>query len=274
MVNEFNGTAWGKWTNSSWRRQFGSPAAPATGAGKVICAATATNGNLQVTIFNGSAWSTPTKVARRTLLRPQLRRTHGWTSALRCAKLQWRSGMVRLQRHFLEQIRQPCDFCRLRSELYHRQCERRDLRRLHDRKRHHGESFQRRQVGWFPQPRWRRPPANPTASSLNSGGQITCFAEAYNSGIYVDLFNGHAWTVSDWSSYSSLGGQTVNNASCTSQIADELVCGVDRRSGQRLLREHLQRNLVGLDQDRRNRPRHAFLRASRHRASRMRGHGY
>jgi hypothetical protein len=65
----------------------------------------------------------------------------------------------------------------------------------------------------------------PDCISLNSGGQVTCFAEAYNSGIYVDLFNGHAWTVSDWSGYSSLGGQTVNNASCTSQIADELVCG-------------------------------------------------
>ena len=61
MVNEFNGTSWGKWANLLGTVSS-DPICTSDGAGKVICAATATNGNLQVSIFNGTAWSTPAKV--------------------------------------------------------------------------------------------------------------------------------------------------------------------------------------------------------------------
>src|SRR5579864_9126555 len=61
MVNHFNGTAWGKWSNLVGTVSS-DPSCTSDGAGKVICAATATNGNLQVTIFNGTSWSKPTKV--------------------------------------------------------------------------------------------------------------------------------------------------------------------------------------------------------------------
>ena len=61
MVNEFNGTSWGKWTNLVGTVSS-DPSCTSDGAGKVICAATATNGNLQASVFNGTAWSTPAKV--------------------------------------------------------------------------------------------------------------------------------------------------------------------------------------------------------------------
>ena len=61
---------------------------------------------------------------------------------------------------------------------------------------------------------------------MNSGGQVACFAEAYNSAVSANRFIGHAWAAGDWSGYGNLGGETVNNASCTSQSTGELVCGV------------------------------------------------
>jgi hypothetical protein len=51
MVNQFNGKAWGKW--ASLVGTVGSePSCISDGAGTVICAATTTNGKLQVAIFN------------------------------------------------------------------------------------------------------------------------------------------------------------------------------------------------------------------------------
>ena len=60
---------------------------------------------------------------------------------------------------------------------------------------------------------------------MNSSGNVVCFAEAYNSGIYGARFNGGAWTLADWTGYSSIGGEVNANASCTTQSANELVCG-------------------------------------------------
>jgi hypothetical protein len=65
----------------------------------------------------------------------------------------------------------------------------------------------------------------PDCASLNSGGQVACFAKAYFSGIYGSLFNGSSWAVGNWSTYGSLGGSPDDNASCTSQVAGQLVCG-------------------------------------------------
>jgi hypothetical protein len=66
----------------------------------------------------------------------------------------------------------------------------------------------------------------PDCTSLNSAGRVTCFAKAYTTGIFVNLFNGSSWVAGDWSGYEGLGGAVNDNASCTSQSTSELVCGV------------------------------------------------
>ena len=66
----------------------------------------------------------------------------------------------------------------------------------------------------------------PDCTSMNSAGNVACFAKAYSSGIYVSRFNGKAWGLGAWTGYVGLGGGVNDNASCTSHIADELVCGV------------------------------------------------
>jgi hypothetical protein len=66
----------------------------------------------------------------------------------------------------------------------------------------------------------------PDCASMNSGGRVVCFAEAYTTGIFGSLFNGGAWIAGNWSPYGGLGGNVNDNASCTSHIPGELVCGV------------------------------------------------
>jgi hypothetical protein len=66
----------------------------------------------------------------------------------------------------------------------------------------------------------------PDCISMNSSGNVVCFAEAYDSGIFGARFNGGAWTLADWTGYSSIGGAVNANAGCATQAANELVCGV------------------------------------------------
>lgn len=73
MVNQFNGTAWGKWTSLAGAVSS-DVSCTRDGAGKVICAATATNGNLQVTILSGGIWSTPVKIKGLSTRRPAVRK--------------------------------------------------------------------------------------------------------------------------------------------------------------------------------------------------------
>jgi hypothetical protein len=214
MVNHFKGTAWGKWS-SLVGTVSSDPSCTSDGAGKVLCAATATKGNLQVAIFNG------------TLFRAQLRRTHDGTSAMRRTKLHGRIGLVRLQRYFLEQVRQPRDFRRLRSGMCHRQRGRRsDLCGVHDWRCHAGEPLRRRGLGWVPQNLGGIAAGAPDCTSMNSSGQVVCFGEAYFSQIFGTRFDGGTWAVASWTTYASLGGEVTNNANCTTHAAGQLVCGV------------------------------------------------
>jgi hypothetical protein len=49
------------------------PSCTSDGTGKVYCAATATNGDLEVTVLSGGAWSTPTNVNAALYSATQLR---------------------------------------------------------------------------------------------------------------------------------------------------------------------------------------------------------
>jgi hypothetical protein len=66
----------------------------------------------------------------------------------------------------------------------------------------------------------------PDCVSLNSGGKVACFAKAYNSAIYTSFFNGGSWLASNWGAYTSLKGQVIDNASCTTNLPGRLVCGI------------------------------------------------
>jgi len=65
----------------------------------------------------------------------------------------------------------------------------------------------------------------PNCAPLNTGGKVACFAKAYNSGIFGTLYNGGAWVVGQWDPYSGLGGTVDENASCTSHLTGQLICG-------------------------------------------------
>jgi hypothetical protein len=66
----------------------------------------------------------------------------------------------------------------------------------------------------------------PDCTSMNSSGQVVCFAEAYFSQIFGTRFDGGTWAVASWTTYASLGGEVTNNANCTTHVAGQLVCGV------------------------------------------------
>jgi hypothetical protein len=66
----------------------------------------------------------------------------------------------------------------------------------------------------------------PDCTFWKANGEVACFAKATNDGIYVSTFSGGTWTASNWSTYGALDGTENDNASCTSQATNELVCAV------------------------------------------------
>jgi hypothetical protein len=62
MVNEFIGKKWGAWKSLAGAVSS-DPSCTSDGTGKMYCAATAANGDLEVTVLSGGTWSTPTNVS-------------------------------------------------------------------------------------------------------------------------------------------------------------------------------------------------------------------
>jgi hypothetical protein len=67
---------------------------------------------------------------------------------------------------------------------------------------------------------------NPDCTFWKPVGEVACFAKAIGGSIYVTAFDGKNWVGGDWSTYANLQGLVNDNASCTSQAAGALVCGV------------------------------------------------
>jgi hypothetical protein len=224
MVNEFNGTAWGKWTSLSGAVSS-SPSCTSDGDGSVICGATATNGNLLWTIFNGTKWSTPATVAAALYSAPSCAQYS--VGEVLCvarnatAGLAWSlyngtswSAFAKLTTTAVSAPACTTDnnggvVCSIFTTAYVTR------------------------VNRFAAGAWKGflslggdAGGEPDCASFNSSGRVACFAKAYNSGIYVDLFDGTSWATGDWSGYEGLGGAENDNASCASQAAGELVCGV------------------------------------------------
>jgi hypothetical protein len=225
MVNEYNGS-WAKWTNLAGA-VVSDPSCTSDGAGKVLCAATATNGNLDVTIFNGSVWSTPVKVKAALYSAPSCAE-YASGEVLCVARnsannLAWSlyngttwSTFANLNTTALSNPSCTTDnnsgvICSVFTTAYN--------------------TF----VNRFTAGAWQSPTniniggtagGEPNCASLNSVGNVACFAKAYTSGIFGARYNGSGWAQGNWTGYGGLAGSVNDNANCTSQAAGQLVCGV------------------------------------------------
>src|SRR5450755_568624 len=224
MVNEFNGTAWGKWTSLAGAVSS-DPSCTSDGAGNVICGATAISGNLQWSIFNGTTWSAPAAVSAALYSAPSC--AEYTAGEVLCAArnvsggLEWSlyNGTTWSAFKNITTTAVSAPSCTTDNNK--------------------GVvcavfiTASVTVVNRFAAGAWEGflsiggiAGGEPECSSLNSGGKVACFAKAYNSGIYGSLFNGGAWVAGDWATYGGLGGSVNENAGCTAQSAGLLVCGV------------------------------------------------
>jgi hypothetical protein len=226
MVNEFNGSTWAGWKILA-TSVTSDPSCTSEGAGKVVCAATATTGNMQVSIFNGTAWSATATVAAALFSAPscaELAAGHVLCAARSATGgLTWSvyNGTTWTAFANLVTTAVSAPSCTTDNNGG-------VICAIYTVK---GFTLVNRFVAATS--KWQgfiniggTAGGEPDCTSMNSAGNVVCFAKAYTSGIYGSRFNGKAWSVSDWTVYAGLGGGVNDNASCTSHISDELVCGV------------------------------------------------
>jgi len=222
MVNVFNGTKWGTWMTLSGTVSS-DPSCTSNGGGKVICGATASSGSLEVATYNGTTWSTPTTVTAALFSAPSCaelpsdevvcvaRNSAGGLAWSVFNGTMW-SAFANVATTAISAPSCTTDnnsgvvcavYTKANATLVNR----------------------------FFSGRWSSflnlsgiAGGNPDCTSLNSAGKVTCFAKAYTSEPFVNLFNGKTWTTTDWSGYEGLGGATNDIISCTSQIPGDLVC--------------------------------------------------
>lgn len=226
MVNELSGSTWAGWKILAMS-VASDPSCTSDGGGKVFCAATATSGNFQVTIFNGAAWSAPTTVAASLFSGPSCAELIAGEvlCAARSASggLTWSmyngatwTAFAGLATTAVSAPSCTSDnnggvVCAVFTTT--------------------GATLVNRYVASTG--KWQGflnrggiAGGEPDCTSMKAAGNVVCFAKSYTSGIYGTRFNGKAWNLGDWTGYGALGGGVNDNASCTSQIANELVCGV------------------------------------------------
>jgi hypothetical protein len=224
MVNEFNGSSWGTWTNLAGA-VASNPSCTSNGAGDVICAATATSGKLLAAVFNGSTWTTPVQVTAQLYSAPS------------CAELT--PGMVLCAARSVSgglaySIYNGASWNPFKtvatSAVSAPGCATDNAGGVvcavvtTD-----GVTL----VNRYTAGAWEgflnlggSAAGDPNCSSVNSGGKVACFAEAYNSGmIYGTEFLGGSWLITNWTTYGALGGAVSNNANCTTQAAGLAICG-------------------------------------------------
>jgi hypothetical protein len=224
MVNEFNGTKWGTWKSLAGGVSSG-PSCTSDGKGNVFCAATATNGNLQVAIYNGTSWGTPVKVKAALYSAPGCaeyssgqvlcvaRNASGGLAWSLYNGTSW-SAFANLSTTAISAPSCTTDnnggvICAFFTTGY------------------------ATLVARFTGGAWESLIINiggiagsePDCTFYKATGEVVCFAEAYNSGIYGSVFNGASWAQGNWTGYGSLGGEVNSNAGCTSHTAGQLVCG-------------------------------------------------
>ena len=224
MVNEFNGTSWGTWTNLVGA-VASNPSCTSNGSGDVICAAMATSGNLLTTVFNGSSWTTPAQVAARLYSAPSC----GELTAgeVLCVARSSTGGLAysiyngtswsTFKTVATSAVSAPgCATDNAGGVV----CAVVTIDGITLANRYTAGAWE----GFLNL--GGSAAGDPNCSSVNSGGKVACFGEAYNSGmIYGAEFLGGSWTANNWTTYGALGGTVSNNANCTTQGAGLVVCG-------------------------------------------------
>jgi hypothetical protein len=226
MVNGFNGTSWHSWTTLAGTVSS-DPSCTSDGNGNVICAATATSGSLLWTRFNGTTWTTPLQVTASLFSTPSCanytvgqvlcvaRNASGGLAYTIYNGVKW-STIANLAITAISQPGCTTDnnagvICAVYTSAGATEVNRYTAG--------HWQGFLN--IGGIAG-------GAPDCTSMNDNGNVVCFAEGYISGIYGNRFKGPAWTTADWTGYSDrgLGGSVTENASCTSQSANKLACGV------------------------------------------------
>jgi len=225
MVNGFNGTAWGAWTNLAGTVES-DPSCTSDGGSKVICAATATNGKLQVSTFNGASWSSPTQLNASLYSAPSC--AHYTPGQVVCAARNAAGGLA-WSRYNGSAWSTFANLSLPGGAVSAPSCTTDNSAGVVCSVFVKGFATA---VNRYAAGSWEGflniggiAGGEPDCTSLDTGGQVVCFAKAYSSGIYLNLFNGAAWTAVNWSGYKGLGGGVNDNASCTSQDPGQLVCG-------------------------------------------------
>lgn len=221
MVNEFNGTAWGKWTALAGAVSS-DPSCTSDGNGNVICAAMAA-GNLQWTLFNGTTWTKPLKVTASLFSAPSCanyavgqvlcvaRNASGGLAYTLYNGTTW-SAIANLSTTTISQPSCTTDnnggvICAVFTSGSATEVN-----------RYNGSWEGFLNLGGIAG-------GEPNCTSMNQSGNVVCFAKGYASGIYGSRFNGGTWVATNWPAYSGLSGVVNDNAGCTTQAANQLVCG-------------------------------------------------
>jgi len=222
MVNQFDGTKWSKWTSLAGGINS-TPSCTSDGAGNVFCAATA-GGSLLVTTFNGTKWSAPTKVKASLYSAPSCAQYQ--TGHVLCVARNVNGGLAWSLFHGKSWGK----FGKLStSAVSAPSCTTDNNKGVICAIFTTGNNTL---VNRFAAGKWNvflnlggLAGGEPDCTSLDSNGSVACYAKAWNSGIFVSVFDGGSWANSSWSKYVSLGGSVNDNASCTAQAAGEQVCG-------------------------------------------------
>jgi hypothetical protein len=223
MVNEFNGTSWGKWTSLAGEVSS-APSCTSNGGGDVICAAVAA-GSFEWELFNGTAWTKPAKVTAALYSAPSCAEyltgqvlcvarnalgglaysVYNGTSWSAFANL---STVVTTSAPSCTTDNNNGVICAVYTAAYATLVNRYSAGAWASFLNLGGDTG-----------------GKPDCTSMNSGGEVACFAKAYSSGVFINLFDGGTWAVGSWSGYGGMGGAVNDNVGCTSQVAGGLVCG-------------------------------------------------
>ena len=223
MVNQYNGTTWGTWTALTGAVASG-PTCTSDGDGKVFCAATEAGGGLEVAVLTGTTWGTPATVAGSLYSAPSC--AEYLAGQVLCVARNAAGGLA----WTLYSGGKWSAFANITTVAVSTPSCTSD----HDT----GVICSFYTVGGttvvdrFAGGSWKgliniggQGGGTTNCTFWKPNGEVACFAKATNDGVYVSTFNGGTWTAGNWTAYSGLGGTLNDNASCTTQALDQLVCG-------------------------------------------------
>lgn len=227
MVNRFNGTSWGTWTSLTGT-VTSAPNCTSDGSGNVFCVALSA-GSMIYTIFDGSTWKKTAKVAGPIYSAPAC--AEYVAGEVLCVATN-ASGNLAWSLYSSGKWSKFASVTVPNSAFSAPSCATDDIGGVVCAVYSVGYAML---VNRFSAGAWEgflslggAGAGAPYCTSLGTNGQLVCYAEAYNSGLYANFYNFYAygWSNLSWAAYEGLGGVINTNASCTSQAAGEQICGV------------------------------------------------